>query len=84
MNWTREEEDALVEKNYNSLVALARQNGEDIGHRTARSIAFGMALSTLHAREHNAFLADYIKSCRPPTRIILTPEEAAKWTEKNY
>lgn len=49
--WSKEDEDAMVERNSRSIMALASQNGEQIGLRTAESLAFQQALASLHARE---------------------------------
>lgn len=73
----KEDEDALVEKNVRSLHALASQNGESIGPNTARSVAFGMALATLKARETERLLRDVFTEDRRERRVAEAAERAS-------
>jgi len=64
VDWSLDEENALVVRYERSLQALALQNGQAISDALARSIAVGQALATLHLRAANEAIMEIAKDRR--------------------
>jgi len=80
--WSKEKEDVCILKHVGNIQQCARNHGETIGPKTARSIAFGMMLVEKHQKTTEQVLYDYIQARRVPPGIMLSGEEAAKLVEE--